>query len=196
MPSHALIRWQTDRLPRIRLVDAQNAALAAHVPPDPQLVDENLRGYVMLLAAHFQGYCRDLHTECVQSAASAVPPAMRFMLQSVCQAARELDGKNAKYESIKADFERFDFSLTDALTVDPVLPAPVRSANAAHITRINHLNAWRNYAAHQNQFPPKAGGPLAFATVRDWLSACEGFASELDRVMYNELHRLTGAAPW
>jgi hypothetical protein len=196
MPSHALLRWQTDRLPRIRLVDAQNAALAALVSPDPHLVDENLRGYVMLLAAHFQGFCRDLHTECVLSASQVLPAPMQLMFRTVCQAHRELDGKNAKYDSLKADFERFDLKLTDALTVDPALPEPVRAANAAHITRINHLNAWRNFAAHHNLYPPKAGGPFALDTVREWLTACDGLATELDRVMYNQLCLLTGAAPW
>jgi len=31
-------------------------------PPNPPLEDENLRRLIMLLSAHFQGYCRDLYT--------------------------------------------------------------------------------------------------------------------------------------
>jgi hypothetical protein len=36
------------------------------VPLNPALLDENLRAYVLLLSAHFQGFCRDLYTECAQ----------------------------------------------------------------------------------------------------------------------------------
>ena len=196
MPSHALIGWQNHRLPRLKLVDAQNAAIAALVPPNPDLADENLRGYVMLLAAHFQGFCRDLHSECVQAAARAVPVPMLLLFQTLCQQDRKLDKENAKYSGIKADFERFKFDLTAALTTDPALAPAVQATNAGYITRINHLNAWRNYAAHHNVLPPAHGGPLTLPTVQSWQAACAGLATELDRVMYNQLQLLTGTAPW
>jgi hypothetical protein len=196
MPSNALTRWQNERLPRLNLVDAQNIAIGAQMPQNPQLVDENLRGYVLLLAAHFQGYCRDLHSECVQAAANAVPVPMLLMFQRLCEEGRELSKANAKYSSIKADFERFDFSLTDALTADPLLALAVRATNAELITRINHLNSWRNYAAHHNALPPNVGGPFTLLMVQLWKNSCNGLATELDRVMYNQLMALTGVAPW
>ena len=58
MPSRALGIWDGERLPRLALVDGQLAAVA-----DPRLTEENLRGFVVLLSAHFQGFCRDLYTE-------------------------------------------------------------------------------------------------------------------------------------
>src|SRR4051794_3211595 len=101
MPSAALLRWQTDRLPRLAEVDAQCAATLAVVPP-PALADENLRGYVMLLSAHFQGYCRDLHTECVQVvAAASASPAIEVVVQTQGIAGRELDGANPRYETLR-----------------------------------------------------------------------------------------------
>ena len=196
MPSHALTRWRTDRLTRLDRIEAQNVAVGAAVPPDPPLIDENLRGFVMLLAAHFQGYCRDLHTECIQAAAHAVPAPMLYMFQALGERGRELARGNAKYSSIKDDFERFDFNLTDALTADPALPAATRTANASHITRVDHLNAWRNYAAHHNTVSPPVGGPFVLPTVQVWKNSCDALATELDRVMYNRLVTLTGAAPW
>jgi hypothetical protein len=48
---------------RLAEIDAQCAASQVLAPPNPRLVDENLRGYVVLLSAHFQGFCRDLYTE-------------------------------------------------------------------------------------------------------------------------------------
>src|SRR5208337_1092080 len=91
MPSLALLRWQNERMPRLGEVDNQCAATLALVPL-PKLADENLRGYVMLLSAHFQGFCRDLHTECIQIVTAAVAPAMQLMIQSQCFTGRELDG--------------------------------------------------------------------------------------------------------
>jgi len=79
MPSKALLHWRNDRVPRLNEVDTQCAATLA-IAPLPNLADENLRGYVMLLSAHFQGFCRDLHTECVQIVAAVVDAAMQPMI--------------------------------------------------------------------------------------------------------------------
>lgn len=90
MPSKALLEWRNVRLPRLVDVDTRCAATLALVPP-PGLADENLRGYVVLLSAHLQGYCRDLHTECVQRLALAGPPSIQPIIQALGVAARELD---------------------------------------------------------------------------------------------------------
>jgi hypothetical protein len=192
MPSHALLGWQNSRLPRLNQVDAQNATIVALVPPNPELADENLRGYVMLLAAHFQGFCRDLHSECNLAAATVVPAPLLLVFQKLCHQGRELDRANARYSGIKADFERFDFDLTAALRANPATVA----INDSYITQINHLNAWRNYAAHHNILPPSFGGPFTLANVQQWKNSCNGLAIELDRIMYNQIQALTGIAPW
>ncbi|HZW31677.1 MAG TPA: hypothetical protein VFF52_13270 [Isosphaeraceae bacterium] len=72
MPSKALRDWQNERMPRINAIDALRVACLAQVPPNPDLVDENLRGYVLLLSAHFQGFCRDLYVVSSQVIASKV----------------------------------------------------------------------------------------------------------------------------
>jgi hypothetical protein len=192
MPPNSLLQWQGDRLPRLDFVDAQVTAITTANPPNPQLIDENLRGYVMLISAHFQGFCRDLHTECVQAVANAVPAPMLLIFQTLCGRDLELDGANARYASIKADFERFGFDLTIALRADPV----TRPLNDGLITRINHLNAWRNYAAHHNKLPPEHGGPFTLATIQTWKNSCNDLATVLDGVMYNQLSTVTGKTPW
>jgi hypothetical protein len=82
MPSASLLKWQNVRLPRLGHTDAQCAASIAAVPSNAALIDENLRGYVLLLAAHFQGFCRDLHTECAQIIASKVRASLEILFQS------------------------------------------------------------------------------------------------------------------
>jgi hypothetical protein len=187
MPSQALLDWQRDRMPRLDEVDAQCATTFVAVPPS-RLADENLRGYVMLLSAHFQGFCRELHSECIQIATTFVPPAMQYLFQAQCVAGRELNRANPQFETIRKDFERFGFNLNAALAASP--------ANATRITHIGHLNSWRNYAAHHKKSMPTAGGPFTLATVQGWRNSCDGLATELDGIMYNQLQMALGKAPW
>jgi hypothetical protein len=188
MPSKSLTDWQTRRLTRLNEIEAQCAATLAIVPPNPDLADENLRGYVMLLSAHFQGFCRDLYTEGSQFVTSSVPLSMQFLVQQQCATGLELNGANPRYSTIRRDFERFGFDLGSELAMDP--------SNAPRVTLIDHLNAWRNYAAHHKLLPPAAGGPFILATVRDWKGACDGMAAELDRIVYNQLVKQVGQPPW
>src|SRR5438309_108779 len=124
-------------MPRLDQVDAQCDTTLALVPL-PELADENLRGYVMLLSAHFQGFCRDLHTECVQIIAGAAPPTMRLMIQTQSVARRGLDGANPNFSTIQSDFDRFGLNIQAALVAD--------AANQPRITHLGHLNLWRNFA--------------------------------------------------
>ena len=73
MPSAAFTRWQNDRLTRLNEVDAHCAAVLAQVPPNPTFLDETLRGFVLHVSAHFQGFCRNLYTECSQIWIAAIP---------------------------------------------------------------------------------------------------------------------------
>ena len=76
MASRSLIRWHSLRLSGLAVLDTQLAAC----PPGGVLAEENLRGLVMLLSAHFQGFCRDLYTECVTAAVNAMPTNVGFMV--------------------------------------------------------------------------------------------------------------------
>lgn len=72
MPSASLQHWVNDRVPRLTEIEAQCATSTALVLSNPRLREENLRGYIMLLSAHFQGFCRDLYTESAQITAFRV----------------------------------------------------------------------------------------------------------------------------
>jgi hypothetical protein len=104
MPSASLQHWQNDRMPRLAEVDAQCSASLALVPPNPHLVDENLRAYVVLLSAHFQGFCRDLYTEPAQIIASKVRPSLQLLIRAQFSAHRALDHGNPNADNITRDF--------------------------------------------------------------------------------------------
>jgi hypothetical protein len=184
MPSAALLQWQNDRLPRLQQVDLQCAACLAAVPPNPHLIDENLRGYVVLLSAHFQGFCRSLNAECAQIIASKVRRSLRPLVQAQFTADRSLDHGNPNLENLKKDFKRFGFILDQA--ADP--------ANLPRLQDLVALNRWRNVAAHQGIIP--AGAPLSLPIVQAWRHACDELATSLDAIMYNELRKLLRRSPW
>jgi hypothetical protein len=187
MSSASLLRWNNDRKPRLAQLDGHCATTLASTAPNPHLVDESLRAYVMALSAHFQGFCRDLHTEASQILISKVKrPALAAIFQAQFTARRKLDHGNPNLENLKADFKRFGFTL-DLARAD--------SANPAHLAHLAKLNAWRNVAAHQGT-PTAKAGPLTYSLVATWQTSCDGLANSLDRIMYNQLKRILRRAPW
>src|SRR5438067_10609783 len=186
MSSASLFHWQNDRIPRLAVVDTQCAVSLVLAPPNPNLVEENLRGYVLLLSAHFQGFCRDLYTECALVVVSKVRPSLRVLIQAQFTAHRKLDHGNPNVPNLKGDFERFGFTL-DLGTADP--------ANPPRVTHLGELARWRNVAAHHGTVP--AGlPPLGMALLQTWRNSCDGLATSLDAIMFNQLRRILKRAPW
>jgi RiboL-PSP-HEPN len=185
VPSASLLQWQNDRIPRLNEIDIQCAASLELTSPNPLLVDENLRGYIILLSAHFQGFCRDLYTESSQIIASKVRVTLQVLIQAQFTAHRALDHGNPNLENLKKDFNRFGFKLNLA-AADP--------ANHRRLQDLSDLNKWRNIVAHQGTVPP--GGLPALSDLRTWRNSCDGLAASLDRIMYNELRRMLKRAPW
>ena len=118
MPSASLQYWQNERLPRLNEVQAQLAASRALAPLNPRLGEENLRAYIVLLSAHFQGFCRDLHAESALSISMRVRPSLRLLVQAQFTAHRALDRGHPNPENIRKDFERFGFRM-QLNTADP-----------------------------------------------------------------------------
>ncbi len=185
MPSASLQNWLNDRVPRLNEVEIQCAVSQALTPPNPLLHEENLRGYVVLLSAHFQGFCRDLYSESAQIITSRVRTSLKTLIQAQFTAHRALDRGNPNLQNLREDFERFGFTLHLA-AADP--------ANPARLQHLAELNRWRNIAAHHGTVPP-AGLP-SFADLQRWRNSCNGLAASLDRIMYNQLRRILRRAPW
>lgn len=182
MPSNSLLRWQTDRVPRLNALEGQIAAAAPSV-----LTDENLRAVVAMLCAHFQGFCRDLYSEATLAFVGALPGPLGAVAQGQCLAQIGLGTGNPNLQTLTRDFGRFGIDLRAEL-----------DRNAANVLRLNHLallNQWRNFVVHHGVFAP-AGPPLALPMVQTWSGSCDGLAVELDRIVYDHLQALLGAAPW
>lgn len=186
MPSIALTHWTNDRMPRLAEVETHCAAVHALSVPNPFLAEETLAGYVMLLSGHFQGFCRDMYSECCQIVNVAIPAVLQATFQLQFSAELKLNSNNPTVEAIRKDFERFDLSLD--FQSDP--------RNAPRLTHLGHLNKWRNIVAHKKATLPVGIPPLSLPAVRDWRRSCDGLASWLDAKMYRELQRILSASPW
>ena len=174
---------------RLSEVDAHCAAVVALVPPNPMFLDETLRGFVLHLSAHFQGFCRNLYTESSQICINAIPLGLKVTAQTQFAAQLALEKGNPTYDNIKRDFNRFGF-LLNLQGAHPLGPQ--------RITDLSHLNEWRNKAAHQGTQPLGSGVPasLTLPLVQGWRTSCDGLATSLDGIMYAELLRMMGVAPW
>ena len=189
MPSAALTRWQVDRMSRLNEVEAHVAYVLALGPPNPTFLDESLRGFVLHLSAHFQGFCRNLYTECSQIWIGAIPPAFQATAQYQFSAQLALEKGNPSYENIKRDFNRFGF-LLDLQGAHAIGPRQV--------TDLGHMNEWRNKAAHQGIQSLGGGVPVTLTVpiIQGWKASCDGLAISLDSIMRSELLRIMGVVPW
>ena len=187
MPSIALSQWQTDRMPRLDEVEAHCAAVFALRPPTPRLAEETLRGYVMLLSGHFQGFCRDLYTECAQIVVSKLRRSLQSLIESQFTIKLKLDQGNPTLDNLAEDFGRFGFKLIATARTDP--------AFALRQRHLGELNKWRNAVAHHGAIPHGVP-PLTFALVQGWRISCDGLATSLTDIMYNHLKYLLRRAPW
>lgn len=171
---------------RLSDVEAHCAAVIATVPPNPAFVDETLRGFVMHLSAHFQGFCRDLYTECSQICIARMPAGLQAAAQAQFAAKLSLKNGNPNHANIKDDFGRFGFVLN------------LHATNAQHVTDLGHLSEWRNKAAHQGTSPLGGGVPISLTlpVVQGWKASCDGLAAKLDGIMQQALLQMIGVAPW
>jgi hypothetical protein len=186
MPSASLLAWRNDRMSRLNEVEAQCAASLVLAPPQPNLVEENLRGYALLLSAHFQGFCRNLYLECVQVLVSKVRTRLQPLVQFQMTVHLKLDHGNPNLQNVREDFERFGF------TLDLAAAAP---ANPARLHDLATLNRWRNIAAHHATIP--AGVPaLDLPSLSAWRNSCDGLATSLDDLVYDNMRRILRRAPW
>jgi hypothetical protein len=174
-------------MPRLTQIDAQCAASLAMVRPNVHLMDENLRGYVVLLSAHFQGFCRDLYTEAAQLIALRMRPRLQPLIQAQFSAHLTLNYGNPNIDNIAKDFDRFGFNLRSQINADP--------ANGPRRRDLAALNEWRNVAAHQGTTLP-ASGALTLPTLQAWRNSCDGLATSLDAIMYNEVRKILRRRPW
>jgi hypothetical protein len=151
--------------------------------------------YLVLLAGHWQEFCRILHTEAAAFLTSKMPPSAQIAIEAALTQRRWLDRGNPNIENIREDFARFGMDIWGK-----VLGLDIR--NEKRRDRLKQLLVWRNAIVHQD-LPPKGGNATTVSgTSRtlDWArtfrDACSQLAVHFDRVAGDQLALLVGSAPW
>jgi hypothetical protein len=149
---------------------------------------------ILVLAAEFQGFARELHDEAAEFLASSMARGdLRYfeIVRNNLTAKRELDSANAKPASINTDFKRLGIS---DLWVEIEHSNP---AGAHWRTQLGVLNAARNAIAHNNPGKLQSlGVPINAQTTRSWRGYCNSVSRQMDMLLKNYLLTTTGHRPW
>jgi hypothetical protein len=196
MPSRALVRWQTEQMEKLDQLEAAHKAVGGTRPGRRYLTQLN-HAYLVMLAAQWQDFCRNLHTEAADAIASAIQPmTARLAVQAALTLGRSLDRGNAGPSRIGNDFGRFGATKFWDLVDRQDKRNPTRRM------RLEQLNTWRNGVAHQDfnwskeemKRVGKTRGTLD--DVRMWRDACNALAQEMDRGVAGQALNLIGQHPW
>lgn len=194
MPSKSLETWRTTRAESLDEIVAAHRKVGGSGRGRRFATQQINHAYAMLLSSQFQGFCRNLHAECIDhlfgSVASMSVPLFEIIRRDFIQG-RKLDKGNPNPGNIGSDFNRFGFKFWDDVCRHDV-------QNAARQKELELLNEWRNAIAHQDFDPTKLGGipSLRLSHVTQWRQVCDVLAAEFDEVLRNYIHSITGTSPW
>ena len=106
MPSKSYQRWRTIQRGELDKIDHAHGAVGATGRGRWYATQQVNQAYVVLLASHFQRFCRDLHSESVDFLVDQIqPPCLRAIFQANLLWARKLDHGNANFDNIRDDFK-------------------------------------------------------------------------------------------
>jgi hypothetical protein len=194
MPSRSLVVWNETRLRALDPVERAHAAIVGKGPGRRYLTQQINQAFAVLLSSQFQGFCRDLHSECVDFFVKAILPASaQEVVRLNLLKGRKLDTGNPNPANLGNDFNRFGakFKLVDELLgYDP--------SNQDRKVKLEELSVWRNAIAHQDFTNQELQGKatISLGAVKTWRAACKGLAIAMDEVMRRQLTALLGVPPW
>ena len=192
MSSLSLQLWRTDRTAALREVQDAHVSIGGAGRGRRYATQQINHAYVMLLSGQFQGFCRDLHTECVDYLAGTIPNVpLQAIFLAEARRDRKLDKGNPSPSNIGSDFNRLGVRFWDAVKL-------LNRRNEERQQDLETLNLWRNAIAHQDFNPASLGGRsrVQLAEVRRWHRACDELALASDTVMQTHLTRFLGTSPW
>jgi len=197
MPSKALDHWKTKSQQELDEFANAHKAVGGEERGRRYFTRQFNHAYLVAVAAQFQRFCRDLHTEAAQRISGAVQQTdiskalARLLIEN-----RKLDTGNANDGTLGPDFDRLGFTfLAEVNAAD--------KRNAGRRRLLEQLNVWRNAIVHQNfllkphhQALVKGTNPDHVSHVRMWRRNCDELAEELDRVVRTYVSRVVAGEPW
>jgi len=191
MPSLSLIRWNGERAGALDEIENAHVMVGGTERGRRYATQQINYAYATLLSSHFQGFCKDLHSECIDGIVAIAPAQLRRFLRVEFIWNRSLDRGNPHPGAVGSDFNRLGVDFWTAVYA-------LGSRNERRRELLQELIDWRNAIAHQDfDAVAPAGTPtLRLAKVRAWRSAVDALARHFDQAMYNYLAALIGSPPW
>jgi hypothetical protein len=192
MPSTSYHEWEATRSSSLDELARAHVAVGGTKRGRRYATQQINRSYAVLLASQFQGFCRDLHTECAASLVKSISPtSLQPIVRVALTQPRQLDRGNAQAASIGSDFGKLGIDFW----------AEIEALDARNHDRkkaLGELNKWRDAIVHQSFEPAEFGNRpmLGLAEGRRWRADCGQLARSFDEVMRTYLQSLTGIPPW
>jgi hypothetical protein len=191
MSSQSLAKWLNERAVALDEMESAHALIGGTERGRRYATQQINFSYVALLSAHFQGFCRDLHSECVDRIVAMTPVQVQGFLRVEFNWNRSLGKGNAHPGAIGSDFNRLGVDFWSGVYA-------LDSRNERRREMLQELIDWRNAIAHQDfdRVAPGGSPVLHLGKVRGWRSALNVLARHFDQAMYNYLKALLRGDPW
>ena len=191
MSSNSLQRWNGERAEALNEIENAHVIIGGTERGRRYATQQVNYSYVTLLSSHFQGFCRDLHTECVERIVAASPASMQWFMRAEFVWNRSLSKGNPHPGAIGSDFNQLGVDFWPAID-------DLDARNERRRASLQELIHWRNAIAHQDfdSVAPLGNPTLHLATVKAWRSSTNALARSFDQAMYNYLQKILGAALW
>lgn len=106
MASSALQRWRQERARELDEIATAHAEVGGSNRGRRYATQQINQAYALMVSSQFQGFCRDLQSECVAHLVRQVAAPFRPMFWSPFVFGRKLDRGNPTPDNIGADFNR------------------------------------------------------------------------------------------
>jgi hypothetical protein len=103
MPSNSLLRWREARAAALDEIEDAHAQVGGVERGRRYATQQINRAYAVLLASEFQGFCRNLHSECAERIIAATPADLQEVIRQQFLWGRQLDRGNAQSAAIGSD---------------------------------------------------------------------------------------------
>ena len=129
MAAQSLLRWNRKRADALNEIEIAHMSVGGSERGRRYATQQINYAYAALLSSHFQGFCRDLHSECIDHIVAIVPVQVQGFLRIEFIWNRSLDRGNPHAGAIGSDFNRLGVDFwTEVYALDAQEQAPTRIA--------------------------------------------------------------------
>src|SRR5947207_1748300 len=119
MPSNSFQAWGAGRSAALDEIEEAHQSVGGTGPGRRVATQQINQAYAVVLSSQFQGFCRDLHTECIEHFVRGVALASaQLVLYDEFLLNRRLDRGNPNPGNIGADFNRLGVNFWPLVVAD------------------------------------------------------------------------------